>query len=130
MIKLLIGFKRRQGMSIEELRIHCRDVHTPLLFSIPEAEKIRRFVVSYPIPATSEAEPAFDAVVEAWFDDLKDMDELMQSENFLARVDPDHAHFIDVSSAVRLVTEDVVVVERQEQSASHDAEPRLVAVRR
>jgi hypothetical protein len=111
MIKLLIGFKRRQGMSIEELRVHCRDVHTPLLFSIPEAKKIRRFVVSCPIPATTEAEPTFDAVVEACFDDLKDLEELTQSANFLGRVDPDHANFIDFSSAVRLVTEDVVVVE-------------------
>jgi uncharacterized protein (TIGR02118 family) len=108
-IKLLIGFKRKQGMSIEDFRTHCRDVHTPLLFSIPEAEKIRRFVVSCPIPETTEDEPTFDAMVEVCYDDFKDMEELMQSENFRDTVDPDHAKFIDFSTMVRLVTEDVVV---------------------
>lgn len=122
MIKLLIGFKRRQGMSIDEFRTHCRDVHPPLLFAIPEAKMIRRFVVSCPLPATTEAEPTFDAVVEAWFDDLKGLDALTQSENFRGRVDPDHANFIDFSSAVRLVTEDLVVVEQR--CPPHDAASR------
>ncbi|WP_456784013.1 EthD domain-containing protein [Erwinia sp. TECH1] len=48
MIKVVIAFKRRQGMSIEEFRNYRRDVHAPLLFAIPEAKKIRRFVISLP----------------------------------------------------------------------------------
>lgn len=110
MIKLLIGFKRKQGMSVDEFRAHCRDVHTPLLYSIPESEKLRRFVVSCPISETTQEEPTFDAIVEVCYDDLKDMEELMQSDNFRDIVDPDHANFIDFSSAAfRLVTEDIVV---------------------
>lgn len=108
MIKLLIAFKRREGMSFEDFQTHCREVHTPLLFSIPEARNIRRFVVSCPIQAQTQPDPAFDAVVEICFDDLNDMDALTSSENFLGRVDPDHANFIDFSSVVRLVTEDIV----------------------
>lgn len=108
MVKLLIAFKRRQGMSVEDFRAHCRDVHTPLLLSIPEARKIRRFVVSCPIPAMTEGEPTFDAVVEACFDNPNEMDALMQSDNFLGKVDPDHANFIDFTSVVRLVTEEIV----------------------
>ena len=114
MIKLIIAFKRRQGMSVEAFRNHCRDVHTPLLLSIPEAGKIKRFVVSCPLPEATEAEPAYDAIVEVCFDDQNAMDTMMASENFRDRVDPDHQNFIDFSTVVRLVTEEVVCVPQQE----------------
>ncbi len=90
-------------------RAYRRDVHAPLLFAIPEAQKIRRFVVSYPLE-TGSPEPVFDAVVEAWFDDVEDMDGLFLSENFRTKVDPDHVNFIDLSSVVRIVSEEIVVV--------------------
>lgn len=111
MIKVILGFKRRQGMGIQEFRDYRRDVHAPLLFAIPEAGTIRRFVVSYPLLAADSPEPRFDALVEAWFDTREDMDALFLSRNFRTRVDPDHVNFIDLSSAVRLVTEEIVVVE-------------------
>ncbi|MEN2976032.1 EthD domain-containing protein [Tistrella bauzanensis] len=113
MIKVILGFKRRQGMGVQDFRDYRRDVHAPLLFAIPEAKNIRRFVVSYPLLAAHSAELRFDAVVEAWFDSLDDMDALFLSENFQAKVDPDHINFIDLSSVVRLVTEEVVVVEQR-----------------
>lgn len=111
MIKVILGFKRRQGMGVQEFRDYRRDVHAPLLFAIPEAKKIRRFVVSYPLPAPSTPEPRFDAVVEAWFDGPEDMDALFLSDNFRTKVDPDHVNFIDLSSVTRIVSEEVVVVE-------------------
>jgi len=111
MIKVILGFKRRQGMGVQEFRDYRREVHAPLLFAIPEANKIRRFVISYPLPAATPAEPRFDAVVEAWFDNLQDMDALFLSENFRDRVDPDHVNFIDLTSVVRIVCEELVVVE-------------------
>ena len=50
MIKMIITIKRRAGMSHDEFVRYQRDVHRPLLLSIPEARQyIRRFVVSYPI---------------------------------------------------------------------------------
>lgn len=111
MIKVILGFKRRQGMDVQEFRDYRRDVHAPLLFAIPEAKKIRRFVVSYPLLESGSLEPRFDAVVEAWFDNVDDMDALFLSENFQTKVDPDHVNFIDLSSVVRIVSEETVVVE-------------------
>lgn len=110
MIKVILGFRRRQGMGVQEFRDYRREVHAPLLFAIPEAKKIRRFVVSYPLLAPASPEPRFDAVVEAWFDDVEDMDGLFLSENFRTKVDPDHVNFIDLSSVVRIVSEEIVVV--------------------
>ncbi len=74
MMKMLIGFRRRSGMSVQAFKDYRRDVHAPLLFAIPEAANIRRFVVSYPVPAPNWPEPTFDAVVEAWFDTMSDME--------------------------------------------------------
>lgn len=113
MIKVILGFKRRQGMGVQEFRDYRREVHAPLLFAIPEAKKIRRFVVSYPVLAPNSPETRFDAVVEAWFDNVDDMDALFLSENFRTKVDPDHVNFIDLSTVVRIVSEEIVVVDQQ-----------------
>lgn len=112
MIKMIIAIKRREGMSREEFVHYRREIHRPLLMSIPEAHRyIRRFVVSYPIPAPDYSGPDYDSVVEAWFDSMEDMNALYFSENFLSKVDPDHKNFMDLSAYRRIVAEEEVVVE-------------------
>ncbi len=112
MIKMIITIKRREGMSHEEFVHYQREIHRPLLMSIPEARQyIRRFVVSYPIPAPDYSGPDYDSVVEAWFDSMEDMNALYFSENFLSKVDPDHKNFMDLSAYGRIVAEEEVVME-------------------
>lgn len=113
MIKVIIGFKRKPGMGVEEFRDYRQDVHVPLLLAVPEANKLRRLSISYPLRAPDGQEPTFDAVVESWYDRREEMDALFASEVFRTRVEPDHANFIDLSSVVWLVTEEVVDVERR-----------------
>lgn len=110
MIKMVLTFKRRPGMSMTEFMEYRRNVHAPLLFAIPEAQRIRRFVVSYPAAAPNWPEPSYDALVEAWFENLDEMDALFLSENFRDRVDPDHSAFIDLTSVQRMVAEETVVI--------------------
>ncbi|KQQ46799.1 ethyl tert-butyl ether degradation protein EthD [Rhizobium sp. Leaf311] len=110
MIKIAITFKRKQGMSVEEFRAYRRDVHAPILFAIPEAKLIKRFVVSFPTHAPNWPEPSFDALVEAWFEKLEDIDTLYFCENFRTKVDRDHINFIDISTAQRIICEELVVV--------------------
>ena len=110
MVTMIITIKRREGMSHEEFVRYQREVHRPLLMAIPEAHRyIRRFVVSYPIPAPDYSGPDYDSVVEAWFDSMEDMNALYFSENFLTKVDPDPANFMDLSSYGRIVAEEEVV---------------------
>lgn len=111
MIKMLITLRRREGMNLQQFKDYRRDVHAPLLFSIPEADRyIRRFVVSYPVNAPAFDEPTFDAVVEAWFDSMEDLEALYFCDNFKTVVDPDHANFIDLSNVGRIISEEIVVV--------------------
>ena len=99
-------------MSHQEFVDYRRDIHAPLLLSIPESRKlIRKFVVSVPVLTTTDSAPPYDAMIEAWFDSLEDMDALFSSENFRSKVDPDHENFINVPAAVRMITHETVVIE-------------------
>src|SRR5881397_1850151 len=65
-IKMIITLKRREGMTHDEFTHYQRNIHRPLLMSIPETKRyVRRFVVSYPVPAPRYPEPDYDSVVEA-----------------------------------------------------------------
>ena len=106
---MLITIKRRPGMSYDEFVRYQRETHRPLLMSIPEAAQyIRRFVVSYPVTAPGYSGPDYDAVVEAWFDSLEDMDALYSSGNFTTRVAPDHENFMDLTGYGRMVCQEDV----------------------
>lgn len=112
MIKMIITLKRRGGMSHKEFIDYQRYIHAPLLESIPEARRyIRRFVVSHPVPAPNYPEPSYDAVVEAWFDSMDDLNAFFFSDNFMSKVDPDHSNFIDLSQVGRIVSAERVVME-------------------
>ncbi|HEX6345940.1 EthD domain-containing protein [Umezawaea sp.] len=113
MIKIIVALKRAEHMTHDEFVDHQKNRHRPLLMSIPEAEQyLRRFVVSYPVPAPRFPEPEFDSIVEAWFDDMADLEALFLSDNFLEVVDPDHENFIDLTSVQQVVCEEDVVVDR------------------
>ncbi|KAA0942617.1 EthD family reductase [Streptomyces apricus] len=111
MIKMVMTLKRREGMTHDEFTHYQRNVHRPLLMSIPEAEQyIRRFVVSYPVPVPNCPEPDYDSVVETWFDTMDDLNALLFSENFLKTVDPDHKNFVDLNSFGSIISEEEVVI--------------------
>jgi uncharacterized protein (TIGR02118 family) len=111
MIKLAILLKRRKGMSHQEFLDYRRDVHAPLLLSIPETKKyVRKFIVSTPVEAEGYQHSPYDAMVEAWFNSVQDLNAFYLSDNFVNKVDIDHINFLDVPAAVRLVTEETVVV--------------------
>jgi uncharacterized protein (TIGR02118 family) len=109
MIKLVFLLTRRKGMTHQEFVNYRRDIHVPLLLSIPETKQyVRKFIVS--VPLTGYPEPAYDAMVETWFDSIEDLNAFFQSDNFVNKIDPDHINFLDITATVTLVTEETVVV--------------------
>ena len=111
-----LGLKRRQGMGVQEFRDYRQRVHVPLLLGIPEAKKLRRLSVAYPVRTPDAPEPAYDAVVEAWFENREEMNGFFASEAFRTRVNPDHANFMELSSVLWLVTEELVDREPERES--------------
>ncbi|HUQ56376.1 EthD domain-containing protein [Lentzea sp.] len=111
---MIITLKRREGMTHDEFKHYQQNVHRPLLMSIPETGLyIRRFVVSYPVPAPQYPEPEYDSVVEVWFDGMADLEALFSSDNFLKKIDPDHGNFIDLSAFRQIISEEDVVIDHR-----------------
>ena len=80
----------------EEFVRFQREIRMPLLVSIPEARRyVRRFVVSYPIPAPDYSGRDHDSAVEAWFESMEDMNAPCSSGNFLREVGPGHENFME-----------------------------------
>lgn len=113
MIKMMLALKRAKHLTHDEFVDYQKNKHRPLLMSIPEVERyLRRFVVSYPVPASRYPGSEFDSIVEAWFDNMADLEALFFSDNFLKLVDPDHENFIDPTSVQHMVCEEDVVIDR------------------
>ena len=77
MIKIAILLVRKKGMSLEEFQRYWKNVHGPLVMSIPENRRhVRKYVQSHAIPGSfpflpGDA-PSYDGAAEVWCDNLKE----------------------------------------------------------
>ncbi len=73
--KIIIGLKRRPGMSVEEFRDYYENVHTKVAGKYTQPGMIhyaRRYLDPLPHLDTKEVhEPEFDVITELWYDDPK-----------------------------------------------------------
>jgi uncharacterized protein (TIGR02118 family) len=105
-IKTVIFFRRRPGMSLAAFQEHWRTTHAELIVKLPG---IRRYVQNHVLPAQAGgAEPAFDAVAESSFDDTQAMKTLAKSPEY-AVVLADEQNFIDRATMGMIVTEEHVI---------------------
>lgn len=81
MIKLTFALVRRPDFTREQFQAYWFDHHAPLVASVREALRIRRYVqthslppeVSEPIRASRGAPEDYDGVAQLWWDSLEDM---------------------------------------------------------
>jgi uncharacterized protein (TIGR02118 family) len=106
MIHLLFLMRRKPGLSREECQRHWREIHAPLAQRIPG---IRRYVQSHVIVANGE-EPSYDGAAEIWVDDEKAATTVFQSKEYLEGAYRDEPNFVDIKSALRLRTEDHMIL--------------------
>ncbi len=112
MVKLIAFFKRKPGISVEEFGRHWRTRHAEL---VVRQTGLRRYVQNHTLPSgyrseRRSAEPDFDGVAEAWFDDTQAMRDLAPSPEYAA-VRADEANFIDPASMGVVLTDEVVIVD-------------------
>lgn len=106
MVKMVIFFKRKPGMSVEAFQQHWRTTHARLIAGLPG---IRRYVQNHVLASSyRKGEPAFDAVAESSFDDTQAMKALASSPQY-AEVLADEPNFIDRATMASIVTEEHVV---------------------
>ncbi len=106
MVKMLIFFKRKPGMSVEAFQNHWRTVHAGIIARLPG---IRGYVQNHVLLSSyRKSEPAFDAVAESSFDDTQAMKSLAGSPEYAA-VLADEPNFIDRSTMQSIVTDEHVI---------------------
>lgn len=106
MVKIVIFFKRKPGMSVEAFQEHWRTGHADLIVRLPG---IRRYAQSHTLPSSyRKGEPAYDGVAESWFDDTQAMKALAKAPEYAA-VLADEPNFIDRATMNSIITDEYVI---------------------
>lgn len=122
MIKLVFTLRRRDGMTREEFQRYWREEHAPLVESLADALRIRRYVQTHAsetdldeLIATSRgSEPCFyDGVAELWWDSPADLVAAYSTETGQAAgaaLLEDEQRFIDLPRSPLWFGEEHVVI--------------------
>jgi len=103
MVKIVIFFRRRNGMSREAFHEHWSTTHADLILKLPG---LRGYAQSHVFDgAIAGCEPLYDAVAESWFDDTQAMRTLAKTPEYAA-VLADEPNFIDRASINAIITEE------------------------
>jgi uncharacterized protein (TIGR02118 family) len=104
MLKFMVVVCKRPDMSGEEFRRYLRDVHGPLAKKLPG---LKRYVQNFVAPDAKRKPPAWDAVIELYFEDRVSMEAAWASPEGAAS-DADLPAFADLSRTSWSVVEEVV----------------------
>jgi len=105
-VKIVIFFKRKSGMSVEAFQRHWRTVHAGIIVKLPG---IRRYVQSHLlVSAYRKGEPVYDAVAESYFDDTQAMKALAKLPEYAA-VLADEPNFIEADTMGSIITDEYVI---------------------
>jgi uncharacterized protein (TIGR02118 family) len=106
MLKFMVVLCKRPEMSSEEFRDYLRDVHGPLAKKLPG---LRRYVQNFVQADAKRKPPAWDAVIELYFDDWSSMEAAWAGAEGAAS-DADLPAFADLRRTSWSVVEEVVTL--------------------
>lgn len=112
MVKLIAFLKRKPGTSADEFRRYWKEVHGPLVESVPEFMRhVRRYVqshtISYTVPGVASPPSPFDGVGELWFDTLDDVARAYSEPQMVDVLLPDGLKFFDPAGSLFFVVEEI-----------------------
>ena len=99
-MKLVLLFKRKNGMSVEAFMEHWRTVHIPLVLAVPG---IQRYTITPFDSSPEHGDPPYDGMAELYFDSRADLDAALESEA-TAETARDARNFIERGSILRLIS--------------------------
>jgi uncharacterized protein (TIGR02118 family) len=106
MTKVLIMFRKRSDLGMEEFRRYWKETHGPLAAKMPGLQK---YVQDHVTLDPSQADRPYDAVAELWFESAQSFQESMASSQGQATM-ADAASFADMDSVSVLLAEEVTIV--------------------
>lgn len=105
MLKIIATLHRKSGMSKEVFLKHWREVHVPLVASLPH---LKGYVIN-PLIGTLDEEQACDGIAELWYSDRDAFEKSMASpEREAARADL--VNFTDLTRMTRSIVEEERIV--------------------
>ena len=106
MIKLTVLVKRNPDLSVEafheEWRAHGRMIADEPVF----ARFIRRYEQSHRVPADYRNGDTFDGMAVQWYESYADFVALLQTPEYVEKMQPDETRILDLSGMVILFTEE------------------------
>ena len=114
MVKVAVIVRRKAGMDRREFHRYWKDVHGPLVRSVPEfIRHFRKYVQSHAIDAALSDMPGaagpYDGIAELWADSLDEVKKAFAEPRYLEIVRPDEHKFVDLANCVFMVTEEVAI---------------------
>jgi uncharacterized protein (TIGR02118 family) len=108
MIKFMVVLYRRPDFTPEHFRRHLQEVHGPLAQNLPG---LRKYVQNLVRSDPKRKPPAWDAVVELYFDDWSSMEAAWAGPQGAAS-DADLPAFADLTRTTWSVVDEVTIVGR------------------
>ena len=99
MIKFTILLRRNPAMTHDQFVEHHRSVHAALFMSLPVVkETVLRYVQQHVIAAELPGMPPVkcDGITELWFEDVQALGRCFSDPEYMARIRPDEATFLDL----------------------------------
>lgn len=117
MVKFVACLRRKSGMGVAEFHRYWKDVHGPLVKSVPEFFRyVRKYVQSHTVSEPVSGFPAptsppFDGIAELWFDSVADIGKAFAEPRYLEVIRPDEYKFLDLPSCGIFIVEEVTMHE-------------------
>jgi uncharacterized protein (TIGR02118 family) len=107
MIKFMVVLYRRPDFTSEQFRRHLQEIHGPLVKNLPG---LRKYVQNFVRTDFKRKPPAWDALVELYFDDWSSMEAAWASPQGAAS-DADLPAFADLTRTTWSAVDEVTVLE-------------------
>ena len=114
MIKFTILLRRNPALTHPQFVDHHRKVHADLFSSVEIVKtKVRRYVQQHAIPVELPGMPpvTFDGITELWFDSVEDIGAVFTDPEYMERIRPDEASFLDLHRCEFIVSNESPVFE-------------------
>jgi uncharacterized protein (TIGR02118 family) len=108
MVKFVLLFPRKNGLSRDEFMRQWSDVCVPMVRELPG---LRGLVISPVIEQLGTEEPQYDGIAEWWFDDLEAGKAALESSQAKAVID-DMPNFVDMDNFILTMTEEITLIEQ------------------
>ena len=109
MIKFSILLVRKPELTHEQFVDHHRNHHADLFMSVGVVKQtVRRYVqqASLPVDLPGMKPNKYDGVTELWFDDVDALARCFSDAEYMEKIRPDEASFLDLENCEFIVSEE------------------------